>query len=82
MAENKAHSLDLSEFVHEAQRGEVSYRLDVGGPSVVVYSKSQGWRENDTNDTGWPFMADGAGEQRVSRTWWDSDTNTIVVVID
>lgn len=81
MAENKASAIDLSEFVRDVEDGEWSAELGVGGPSVVVYSKSQGWREDD-NSSGWPFMDDGAGELRCDRTWWDADTNTIVVIVE
>jgi hypothetical protein len=82
MAENKSQMIDLTEFVQSVEQGEWGAAVETGGPSVVVYSQSQGWREKEPGDTGWPFMSDGAGEQRVGRTWWDGDTNTIVVIVD
>lgn len=82
MAESKAAAIDLGEFVVAVEGGEWVPTVGEYGPSVVVYSKSQGWREEANGDPGWPFMADGAGEQRVIRAWWDDDTNTIVTIIE
>jgi hypothetical protein len=60
---------------------------EFGQGAVVVYSRKAGWKDYETvegtdEQTGWPFMGGKEGELEVQHSWWDPDTETVVVIVE